>query len=745
MSSNPDLAAEQKYLARANERLQAMRRSAREMMDAALSTPRGGTHQARAERDVIVRQSLARLEQLEIGDQALTFGGIDYDRPLEPASTYHIGRLAVSDEDMEPLVVDWRAPVAEPFYRATGKDPMGLTRRRHFALEHKELIDIEDELFDVEGGPEDQEGAGEVRLSGPGSLFAAVTRARTGRMADIVSTIQAQQDQIIRAPLPGILVVQGGPGTGKTAVALHRAAYLLYTYRMRLERQGVLVIAPSRIFARYIGEVLPSLGESGVQIMTIRGLAGFDDAALPESSEEALLKGDLRMASFVAKAVRDRQRPLKHPAEIALGAFVVAVSPADTAEAVKAAKRRGGTHNRRRRIVESVLAARIVEKYLARKEVRANQLASATGLLDEELASPKDVGVSDETAVKTELARRLTKANDFQRLVQRIWPSLSPEDLVGDLYSHMPLIRLAGRNLFKEEEMRLLFRPMSAGKKVRAWSKSDVVLLNEAKLHLGSHRKRSEDDEERGFGHIIVDEAQDLSPMEARMIGRYSLSSSMTLVGDVAQATSPFGRRSWSEIISAMPKGSSFELVELKVNYRTPQEVMDVAGALLKTFAPELRTAISIRRSGQPVMISHVVNEELMKHLLRVVRTEVQSVEPGTVAVIVPGKEKRFYLDGLAQSGLDVSARPDARLAVLSLDEAKGLEFDSVVISGANHLLSSSSWNLRALFVAMTRTTNRLVFVHNRDVPDVIVDLLSQQKSGTGKEKPNIYYSAHRG
>ncbi|NNN19776.1 MAG: AAA family ATPase, partial [Acidimicrobiaceae bacterium] len=362
VSVNPDLAKEQTFLDRANDRLEAMRKSAREMMDSALGTPRGGTHQARAERDVIVRQSLARLEQLEIGDQALSFGGIDYDVPLGQVATFHIGRLAVADVDMEPLVVDWRAPVAEPFYRATGKDAMGLSRRRHFALESHEVVSIEDEFFTSDDG---NEGSDELRLTGPGSLFASVTRARTGRMADIVSTIQAQQDEIIRSPLSGILVVQGGPGTGKTAVALHRAAYLLYTYRMRLERQGVLVVAPNRIFARYIAQVLPSLGETGVQIMTIHGLAGFGVAKLAESDEEALLKGDLRMAGVIAKAIRDRERPLKHSEDIVMGAFVIKVVPNDTAEAVKATKRRSGTHNQRRRFIESFLAVKIAEKYLA--------------------------------------------------------------------------------------------------------------------------------------------------------------------------------------------------------------------------------------------------------------------------------------------------------------------------------------------------------------------------------------------
>ena len=738
MSLNPDLAAEQKYLAKANDHLEAMRVSAREMMESVLGTPRGGTHQARAERDVIVRQSLARLEQLEIGDQALSFGGIDYDTVLAQVCTYHIGRLAVSDETMEPLVVDWRAPVAEPFYRATGKEPMGLSRRRHFALEHKVLVSIEDELFDSDGEISGQQDSGELRLAGPGSLFAAVTRTRTGRMVDIVSTIQAQQDEVIRSPLSGMLIVQGGPGTGKTAVALHRAAYLLYTYRMRLERQGVLVVAPSRIFARYIDHVLPSLGETGVQITTVHGLAGFGEATLNESEEEARLKGDLRMIGFITKAIRDRERPLKHPVEVALGAYVVTVTPEDTAEAIRTTKRRSGTHNQRHRFVESLLAVKIADKYLAKSDVRFSEPGSGDGEFDEELVNFGEAGAAEENQAKRALALRVRKSPEFQRLIQRIWPRLSPEMLVADLYSHLPLIRLAGKSILSEAEMKLLYRPGSSGGKAKSWSRSDLVLLNEAKVHLGSYQKRSDEaDEERAYGHLIVDEAQDLTPLAARMVGRNSLSGSMTLVGDVAQATSPFGQRTWQEIVSPMQKVDSFKLVELKVNYRTPQEVMDIAGGLLEEFAPELKPAISIRHSGEPVVMTSVGTEKFFGLLADVVRNEVGLVEPGTVALIVPDVEKVVYLEELARAGLNASAFPQEPLSVLSIREAKGLEFDSVVISGANRLLPAGALNLQALFVAMTRTTKRLVFVHNSDVPDVIVDLISQQKSGNGKEMPN--------
>ena len=255
---HPDLEAEQAYMDAAYERLADMRSGAALRLQGALAQTKGGTFQARAERDIVVRNSLRRLEQLDIGDQPLCFGRIDGLPDNGDSGTYYIGRLAVSAADQEPLVVDWRAPVAEPFYRATGRHPMGLRRRRHFATEGRRLVGIEDEVFAADGSA----GSGDVELVGTGALLAALERSRSGRMRDIVATVQREQDEVIRAPMPGVLVVQGGPGTGKTAVALHRAAYLLYTYRFPLERQGVLVVGPNPVFLRYIEQVLPSLGET---------------------------------------------------------------------------------------------------------------------------------------------------------------------------------------------------------------------------------------------------------------------------------------------------------------------------------------------------------------------------------------------------------------------------------------------------------------------------------------------------
>ena len=368
MPDHPDLEAEQEFLNRAHDGLDAMRGEARQMLQGVLDLGKGGTFQSRTERDIVVRTSLARLEQLDIGDQALYFGRIDrFAEPDEsPAAgagapalgeSFHIGRLAVSGPDHEPLVVDWRAPVAEPFYRATGLDPQGLARRRHLAVRGRAVLGLEDEYFVdptrapgapvlpvSDAPPSEGDPAGErllsegMMLGGPGALLSALGQARTGHMGDIIGTIQREQDEIIRSPLSGVLVVQGGPGTGKTAVALHRAAYLLYTHRFPLERQGVLVVGPNPLFLRYIEQVLPSLGETGVSLSTVAGLVPEVRVRASDDAVVARLKGDVRMVQVLARAVRTRQRPLRRDLDVPFGAGVLRLRARTTEEIVAQAR-----------------------------------------------------------------------------------------------------------------------------------------------------------------------------------------------------------------------------------------------------------------------------------------------------------------------------------------------------------------------------------------------------------------------
>src|SRR5687767_4999385 len=346
MATHPDLAAEQAYIDNAYASLERTREEATRLRSM-VEVGKGGTEQARWEREMIEGNIAQRLASLRLGDASLVFGRIDRTS-RDGGDSYYIGRLAVSDEHREPLVVDWRAPVAEPFYRATGREPMGLVRRRHFATRGRQLLAIEDELFGESAGLL----GGELsvvddgrEIRGRSTLITALEEARTGRLSDIVATIQGEQDEIIRADLPGVLVVQGGPGTGKTVVALHRAAYLLYTHRFPLEGQGVLVVGPNRLFLGYIDRVLPSLGEAGVELATLADLIPEVTDTEPGPRQAAAVKGDVRMARVLAKAVHDRQRPLRTDLEVGFGLLKLRVSAEQTQTIVRQARRRARHHN----------------------------------------------------------------------------------------------------------------------------------------------------------------------------------------------------------------------------------------------------------------------------------------------------------------------------------------------------------------------------------------------------------------
>ena len=716
--THPDVPAEQAHVDLAYRRLGAMRASAAAMLHDAFSE-RGGTFQAVTERDIRVRTSLSRLEQLDIGHDSLVFGRIDGAH--EPGAgaagddereSYHVGRLAVSGEDLEPLVVDWRAPVAEPFYRATGAHPMGLARRRHFLTEGQRVLDLEDELFDAEGS---DTGAG-LGLAGPQVLRAALERHRTGRMRDIVATIQREQDEVIRAPLAGILVVQGGPGTGKTAVALHRAAYLLYTHRFPLEGQGVLVVGPNPTFLRYIEHVLPSLDENGVELTTVSGLHSGAHPSAQEPDELARLKGDPRMARVVAKAVADRERPLRRTVEIPYGARILRITPQLSAQIVNATRRRPGTHNARRRSLETVLWRAL--------------LAQATGA-----GRPEEPAGPVEPLSAAELGRILRREPAMVESLQRMWPILTPEQLLRDLFGAAPLIDLAAGGILDPEERRMLWRRRGAPGEEVAWTDGDVPLLDEAFMLLGPPRRRSSADADeavRTFGHVVVDETQDLTPMQLRMLARRSLSGSMTLVGDIAQATGTWAPSSWAQVVEHLPSRRGWRLAELTVNYRTPSEVMQVAARVLEQVAPGVRPPESVRASGvAPRFIGAGPSDgalpgDVLPRLAAQATAEVLAEldRRGTVAVIVAPSLLDPVGATLAREGFEVGRVDDGALdrpvSLLTTTDAKGLEFDAVVVVEPARIARESAQGLRAVYVACTRATQRLAIVHAEALPTAI-------------------------
>ena len=704
MAVHPDLVTEQAYIDRAYDCLERARQMATKLRSM-VEVGKGGTEQARWEREMIEENIAQRLDYLNVGDATLVFGRIDQSR-ADGGDTYYIGRVAVADETQEPLVVDWRAPVAEPFYRATGRAPMGLVRRRHFATRGRRLLGIEDELFDeaaglLDGGLVVSDNGSEVR--GQSTLIAALEEARTGRLSDIVGTIQGEQDEVIRSDLPGVLVVQGGPGTGKTVVALHRAAYLLYTYRFPLEGQGVLVVGPNRLFLGYIERVLPSLGEAGVELAVLADLLdGVGDGVRVSGYDApgtARIKGDLRMAQVLAKAIRDRERPLRDDLRIGYGVQTLSVSAARTADIVADARRRFRTHNAGRRFVEAQLFAALAQ-------------ASRVPTTAEEVRS------------------RLRLSPEVREALERMWPLLTAAELLHDLLGSRALIELAAGRYLDEAEREALFRPRETDVQQVVWTNDDAPLLDEARALLGPKLRRRRDgagreaDEMRTYGHIVVDEAQDLSPMQLRMLTRRSLNGSMTVVGDIAQATGVWAHQGWDEILAHLPHRRPARRAELTIGYRIPGPTMDLAAKVLAEAAPELDPPNSVREVGDPPRLLPVEGEQLLARVVEVALEERTAVDPGSVAIIAPSTLVEPLGAALEAAGVDFgrAARNglETQVTLVPVSLVKGLELDAAIVVEPAAIVAEEAQGLRALYVALTRATKRLAVVHAAPLPDCL-------------------------
>ena len=752
-----ELAAEQAHLDEAYARLEVLQARARQLARAEWSG-HSKTPAAMLERDAREAHGTRRLGSLRV-DGGLCFGRID----RTSGETFHIGRVGVSDDDQRPLVVDWRAPVAEPFYRATPRDPLGLVRRRHLLTRGRKVVGIEDEPLDLD--------AGEARrrnlvLVGEAALISALTERRTGRMRDIVATIQAEQDAIVRSPLGGVLVVQGGPGTGKTAVALHRAAFLLYRHRFPLEEQGVLVVGPNPIFLRYIERVLPSLGESRCRLATIDDLHRCRAEAPERDRGVARIKGDLRMADVIANAIGDRERPLIRTAVLGVGAHRLRIGPRATRRIIDAARARPGTHNERRRFVDEMVVRHLVHQY-EKAVVRA-----------------KDAGLPVSPLPTSEVRERLRSSRSARELADRMWPVLTSEALLDDLFGHEPLLSSAARGVLSGDEVARLVRPAGS-----PWTTSDLPLLDEADVLVGPSSPRGprpaakpledasamvdrvlahllphchECDQELTFdlgrdrwvcgtfgcgavyrseevmspeaalqvrdlqrvlraqaapdeswepvewfatyGHVVVDEAQEVSPMQWRMLARRCPSRSMTVVGDVAQGSGPSATGSWTDVFAALDTDDArARVVELTVNYRTPSEVMELADRVAGLAA----SASCVRSSGHAPRF--VATDEPLDSLPGMVAKEVGEADGGKLAVIADRE-----LVPAIEGALDIHPSDDpldGAVAVLDAEGAKGLEFDSVIVVEPARLDRAS------LYVALTRTTTRLTVVHAEPLP----------------------------
>jgi DNA helicase IV len=768
-----ELEREQAYVSMLYERLDGLRDRTRRQLERAFQPDGGGHFQARLDRDAFASRHADRLAQLDAAEDGLCFGRLD----LGDGSRLYVGRIGLLDDDREPLLVDWRAPAAQPFYRATPAAPCGVVRRRHLKTRARVVLDFEDDVLDL-GALSDADREG---LNGEAALLAALGAGRTGRMSDIVATIQAEQDRVIRSDLPGILVVQGGPGTGKTAVALHRAAYLLYTHRERLARRGVLVVGPNPTFLRYIEQVLPSLGERDVLLSTIEELHPGVTATGREPVEAAAVKGDLRMAGVLAAAVRDRRRMPAEPLEIELDGATPRLEPETCARARDLALQTARPHNQARAIfvreVATALARQVAERMeedLAAVEVDESlfgpdeQLHDGPLLDDEQLADLRD---------------ELLATPAVRAVLDRLWPELTPQRLLADLFASAERLAAAAPDLSAAERA-LLLRPVGS-----AWTAADVPLLDEAAVLLGTdeeaarradaaraERERRELAYARGvlevatigdaaryapdtsqldpamvadrwrrpegagtiaerarqdrtwtFGHVIVDEAQEVSAMAWRMLLRRCPTRSMTVVGDVAQTGAPWGAGSWTRALDPHAPGR-WRVAGLTVNYRTPAEIMAVAADVLAAVAPGLEPPRSVREAGTAPWRLELDPAELPARLPEVVAAEAAAVGDGKLAVVVPAA-RAPELGELLAASLPVATAAqgpavlDAPVAVLTVAQAKGLEFDAVVVVEPAEILGGSPRGGNDLYVALTRTTARLGVVHTGPLPTVLAGL----------------------
>ncbi len=734
--AHPELSAEQRYVDAAYERLDEMREAARRVARGYSEVGRGGTHQARLERDAAESVTRRRLAALDIGDLPLCFGRLD----LEAGPTHYVGRVSVTDAAQDPVVVDWRAPVAEPFYRATAVEPMGVVRRRHFLSrpgEGRAIAGIDDEVFDQHAAD-----AAGLSVMGEGALLAALDRARTGRMGDIVATIQAEQDEAIRAPLPGVLVVAGGAGTGKTAVALHRAAYLLYTYRNRLATNGVLLVGPNTIFLRYIDQVLPSLGEDDVQLATAAGLKPRYKVRGDDPPELARVKGDARMAKVVDRALRDREHPLRRDMVVAIDGIVVRLRRGTSARIIERARHQRGLHNEKRPRVVRAVVDHLREQY--RRELGAT--------------------APDDADWDREIGERLRRLPEVRAALERMWPVLSGAELIHDLFSFSGLIHSAADGFFSRDEQEGLHRPRATDVREVRWTEADLALIDEADALLGTpesarpRRRRTgpasvddaatrvvaelgvggfvtasevarrygsdgapapaDGDEPRTFGHVLVDEAQDLSPMQWRMLARRCPSGSMTIVGDFGQASKPGSATGWDDVLALLPDRSAPHVVSLTVNYRTPAEIMDVAHGVLAAAAPGIDATRAVRRTGEYPTFERVDADELVTRAAASARVAA-SVE-GTVAIVAPDDLHEQLVASLVDIGAVAGTADalDAAVAVLNARDAKGLEFDHVVVVEPARLVTEDVRGLRLLYVVLTRATRQLVILHAEPLPE---------------------------
>jgi DNA helicase IV len=722
-----ELRAERGYVAGLYARLDAERARAVDRYAEALA----GTGGTPMERDVEVRALANRVKRLSVADNGLCFGRLD---ALNGDRSY-IGRIGIFDEenDYAPLLVDWRAPAARAFYVATGANLENTRRRRQFHTRGRQVLGFTDEVLGRPDGGDVEDGRSDA------ALLAAVNAPRGAGMRDIVATIQAEQDEIIRHQHPGVLVIEGGPGTGKTVVALHRVAYLLYTQREGVERHGVLVVGPNPAFLDHIGQVLPSLGESDVVFLTTGDLVPGRHVTAEDPPEVARLKGARAILAVLGSAIADRQRLPEQPVPIELGGVTGWIDAETARWARDEARSSGLPHNEARGVFEEIVSYVLTERAMAR--IGRGWLTRADRQAWELL--------------RTELVAELAEDDAYTAALDELWPILTPETVLAPLLTSRERLRAAGAD-------EALLRTDG-----EAWTVSDVPLLDELVDLLGRDkavqraadqaarrardaeaeyaagvldllvdRKESMDDEDHLFAtdllyaeeladrfverdtrelaeraaadrdwtyrHVVVDEAQELSEMDWRVLMRRCPARSFTVVGDLAQRRSAAGATSWSTMLEPYVPGR-WLYRSLSVNYRTPAEIMTVAAALLAEFAPEIQPPDSVRACGVAPWSRSVTEDEL------------------------PVAIDDFVRDEAGRKGTSVVIGPPGVPGAMPAHLTKGLEFDAVLVVEPERILAEGPRGAAELYVALTRATQRLGVLHRAALPAALSGLVELQ------------------
>ncbi|MFC0581296.1 UvrD-helicase domain-containing protein [Micrococcoides hystricis] len=737
-----ELAREQAHVDRCYNRLDELHAEKQQQLAQLRRGGAQGSLQNVSERDSFATLYEDRIAQLEAVDERLVFGRLDLEDG--PITTRYIGRLGLSETDQTRLLVDWRAPEASSFYQATAADPLGVRRRRHLMLAGRKVRGIEDDVLDPELLNEDQ------TLQGQGALLAALTAHRTGQMGDIVATIQSEQDAIIRAPINQALVVQGGPGTGKTAVALHRAAYLLYTHRDRLENSGVLLIGPSDAFLHYIERVLPALGETGVSLRSLQTmLPGVQVTAEEVNPRARYLKGQQFMADVVHNAVSLRQRRIAENRTLRVGGHDLTLKTSTISKALETARNSEKPHNQAREVFVKTVLRRLLEQY---QKVLAKAMPGKhqdEAIMMDELRNSRDVKVAlnlcwmplDAHQLISELfskpdyladaafflseADRSVLLRDAEHGVTE--DDLPLLDLAMDLLGPLPVRGAKGSNGQAQRDLENAQQAVENVRSQMAEMGIDGFLDADKLAALNSEGGPSLSDVERlererqwTYGHIVIDEAQELSPMQWQFLAKRCPVKSFTIVGDIAQASAPASARSWAEAMAPVVE-DRYREAALTVNYRTPEQIMDLAhswaaaqqlpythtsAVRVGEFAPE-------RIYTTAADLAETVNE-LVQRLLP---------EQGMMAIIVPADLKENLQGPLSSSFAERlgtgAGTVERNLVVLTATEAKGLEFDVVAL--VEPLRIAADQGSGDLFVAMTRATNQLAVISTEQLPQSLL------------------------